>query len=69
MYIIREKDKLELLEQNGLVYKNKCKDCEASYVGQTKRQLGTRIKEHKTDKKNGSTFNHFSPQIKRTARV
>lgn len=26
-----------------------CRDCEKTYVGQTKRQLNTRIKEHKND--------------------
>src|SRR5580765_4877079 len=32
---------------NNVIYKIHCKDCTASYVGQTKRQLKTRIHEHK----------------------
>jgi len=42
--------------QSECVYKINCLDCDASYVGQSKRQLATRIKEHKedTNKKNGS---------------
>lgn len=31
---------------NNVVYKINCVDCEASYVGQTKRLLKNRIKEH-----------------------
>jgi len=31
---------------NNVVYKICCRDCDASYVGQTKRQLRTRIREH-----------------------
>jgi len=43
------KDIDEPLSKNNVVYKIQCKDCEATYVGQTKRQLKTRLKEHKTN--------------------
>jgi len=50
------KDSLDTMSQHGVVYKISCHDCDASYVGQTKRQLRTRIKEHVSDikKKSGS---------------
>jgi len=50
------KDNLDPMSNPGVVYKISCQDCNASYVGQTKRQLRTRIKKHVSDinKKNGS---------------
>jgi len=53
--IKRGKDKIEHMSTNDCVYKINCLNCEKSYVGQMKRQLKTRVKEHKSDitKKNG----------------
>jgi len=49
-FIKRSKDRIEPAMQNDVVYKIDCKDCNSSYVGQTKRKLKTRLKEHKLDK-------------------
>jgi len=43
------KSKDLLLSKNNVIYKIFCNNCEASYVGQTKRQLKTRLKEHKNN--------------------
>jgi len=55
-FIKRGKDKTGPMSQSECVYMINCTNCDASYVGQTKRQLATRIKEHKGDinRKNGS---------------
>jgi len=45
-FIKRHKDVNELETNNNIVYKIFCNNCNASYVGQTKRQLKTRINEH-----------------------
>jgi len=42
-----QKDSLPKFSNMNVVYKINCKDCDASYVGQTGRQLKTRISEHK----------------------
>jgi len=46
-FIRAHKDTNHLFNNNNVVYKIMCKDCDASYVGQTKRQLKTRVKEHR----------------------
>jgi len=38
------------------VYKLNCKDCDKAYIGQTKRHVGTRIKEHFNNIKSTSKF-------------
>ena len=47
--IKKGKDKLPNLKQTELVYKIDCVNCDAVYVGQTKRHLETRIKKHRCD--------------------
>lgn len=51
-FIRAGKDRLDRLAQSDVVYRMECKDCDAVYVGQTKRQLGTRLKEHRSDIRN-----------------
>jgi len=55
-YIITGKDKLNPVSCCGVVYKINCHDCDASYVGQTKRSLKARVKEHVMDLKKSSDF-------------
>lgn len=50
------KDKLNHNKHiDKLVYRIDCKDCKASYIGQTKRYLSVRIKEHKRNIKDPSS--------------
>ncbi|XP_011861774.1 PREDICTED: uncharacterized protein LOC105558604 [Vollenhovia emeryi] len=56
--IIRKgKDKIINTKQTELVYKIDCINCDATYIGQTKRHIATRIKEHCNDIKK-PTSNH-----------
>ena len=48
-FIKTGKDPLLKDDHRGVVYKINCLNYESSYVGQTKRKLKTRIKEHKAD--------------------
>jgi len=49
------KDRIPVQHQKNVVYKISCKDCDASYVGQTGRKLLTKIKEHKNHIKRATT--------------
>ena len=42
---VKDKDKSE--DRQGAVYKIKCRDCQASYIGETGTNLSTRLTEHK----------------------
>jgi len=44
-----QKDTLPVCSNKNVVYKLNCKDCNVTYIGQTKRRLNTRIMEHKKD--------------------
>lgn len=46
-FIKVHKDSLQNTSKRNVVYKILCKDCDASYVGQTGRQLNTKVSEHR----------------------
>jgi len=52
--IKRGKDRLDNQQVTEVVYKINCNKCDKVYIGQTKRHLGTRIKEHRNNIKNKS---------------
>ncbi|XP_071581446.1 uncharacterized protein [Temnothorax nylanderi] len=49
LIIKKGKDKLNKDRETDLVYRINCGNCDASYIGQTKRYLKTRINEHRND--------------------
>ena len=61
----KAKDPTENMLQKYVVYKIDCKDCSKTYVGQTKRQLETRVYEHqKNQNQNQKYYNVISKHIK-----
>jgi len=52
---ISHKDPLPNFCKKNVVYKLNCNNCEATYVDQTKRQLKTRIVEHRNHKKRNTS--------------
>jgi len=46
------KDPVDIKSRQGVVYSIPCRDCNKRYIGETKRSLETRQKEHKADIKN-----------------
>ena len=56
--IKRGKDKIPISQEQGVVYKVNCKNCDSCYIGQTKRSVETRMKEHESNIR--STSNKLS---------
>ena len=54
------KDKDEPNDRQRAVYKIKCCDCQATYIGETGRNLNTRLTEHKRATRNGDLSNNIA---------
>ena len=54
---VKDKDKPE--DRQGALYKIKCCDCQVSYIGETGRNLSTRLIEHKRATRNGDVNNFW----------
>ena len=46
-------------DRQGAAYKIKCCDCQATYIGETNRNLSTRLTEHKRSTRNGDVNNYL----------
>ena len=60
------KDKEHPRDRQGAIYKIKCADCQATYIGETGRNLNTRLTEHKRATKNGDRTNHIAEHHRQT---
>jgi len=58
--LTKVKDRDEPNNRQGAVYKIKFSDCQASYIGETGRNLNTRLTEHKRATRNGDANNHIA---------
>ena len=47
MVVKRGKEKLDKINQHNVVYKIECDNCDSCYIGETKRAVSIRIKEHR----------------------
>ena len=61
---VKDKDKPQ--DRQGAVYKIACTDCDSTYIGETGRNLKTRLTEHKRATKNKDPTNHIAEHHKQT---
>ena len=52
----KPKDKIPALTKSGVLYEVSCQECNATYIGQTGRNLSQRLKEHQRAVKKMDTF-------------
>ena len=61
------KDKDESEDRPGAVYKITCSDCQATYIGETGRNLTTRLNKHKQATKKGDLNNNIAEHHLKTS--
>ena len=64
---VKDKDKPK--DRRGAVCKIKCCDCQASSIGETGRNLGTRLTENKRVTRNGDVNSHITEHHLQTKHV
>ena len=47
---------MDTSDKLGVVYQIKCKECDASYIGHTSKNLRDRVKQHKSATDKGKTM-------------
>ena len=64
--LVRPKDKVEPQKMCEGVYSIACKNCNATYIRETKHTLGTHIKEHKEDAEKASASRSYIRSKRKT---
>ena len=65
--LVRPKDKVEPQKMCEGAYSITCKNCNVTYIGETKRTLGTLIKEHKEDAEKASVSRPYTRSNRKTS--
>ena len=65
--LVRPKDKPDMLNVTDCVYQIPCGNCSKSYIGETGRKFGTRVKEHQTDVTHNTDNKQFTRSQRKTS--
>ena len=57
--LVKPKDPSPISDKCGVVYNIQCNACDDSYIGETARSLGTRLKDHTGKDKESSILSHI----------
>ena len=64
--LVAPKDKLSSDEKQGVIYSVRCQGCDGEYIGETERNLSSRMREHRTSVTKGNTKSALSTHNLRT---
>ena len=65
--LVHPKDRRELEDTSGVVYSIPCASCDSVYIGETSRNFGYRLKEHKKDVESTTANRIFTRAEKKSA--